>query len=119
MKRANKEKWTELRQQTEMIAVKKAQQKTANLKAKNAETLERIRGKLLSRIEKEIDGLPEQTGSESGEKNYEYSGEVKIRETSIAWKIRDLTSSYRDLIDEDFRREKLDLDKQKAENESW
>lgn len=119
MKRANAEHWTDLRQQAKEIAVKIAQQKTASLKAKNAETLERIRGKLLERIEREIDRLPEQTGSESGEKNFEYDGEVKIRETTIAWKIRDLTSSYRDLIDEDFRREKLDLDKQKAESESW
>lgn len=64
--RATREQWTRLRREAREKSGKKAVQKAADLAAKNAAAAQRIRGKLLARLEKEIDRLPDAIiGSES------------------------------------------------------
>ena len=77
------------------------QQKAANAAAENVATAERIRAKLLSRIEREIDALPEYIGTEmyNNIENMNYEGRKLTKKTygGKSYKLRDLTAAYRDL----------------------
>ena len=103
-KRASREKWATDRKEAMAFVAKNAVQKTAEEAANNAITAERIRTKLLERIEREIDALPDLIGSESRTDviENEYDGTKskrlkKITEDSKAYKLRDLTAAYKDL----------------------
>lgn len=91
-----------MRQDAHNKAVMKAEQKTADAAAKNAVIAERIRTKLLNRIEKEIDALPEHIGTEmtSNIENLSYDGRKLSKKTygGKNYKLRDLTAAYRDLM---------------------
>ena len=104
-KKAAREKWATDRNEAMAIVARNAVQKTAEEAANNAVTAERIRTKLLARIEREIDALPELIGSElrHDEINNEYDGTKsrrlkKVTEDSKAYKLRDLTAAYKDLM---------------------
>lgn len=104
-KRAAKEKWATDRDHARTRIMEEAVQKTAYDVANNAATAERIRTKLLARIEKEIDALPDFIGSELRNDTIEneYDGTKsrrlkKVTENSKAYKLRDLTSAYKDLM---------------------
>lgn len=104
-KKANREKWATDRAAAMAYVAQNAVQKTAEEAASNAVTAERIRTKLLARIEKEIDALPEFIGSELRKDiiENEYDGTKskrlkKITEDSKAYKLRDLTAAYKDLM---------------------
>lgn len=102
LRKANSEGWAKLRQDAHNKAIMKAEQKTADAVAKNAVIAERIRTKLLSRIEKEIDALPEHIGTEmtSNIENLTYEGRRLSKKTfgGKNYKLRDLTAAYRDLM---------------------
>ena len=117
MKKANAEGWTRQRQQTYSKAGEKAQQKTANAVAENAVILQRCRKKLLLRLEKEIDALPDLIGSGSSLSVVDGTNRKKRTEKRTEWSIRQLAGAYHDLAEEDFKREKLELEKQKAEDD--
>lgn len=116
MKKANAEGWTKQRQQAYSKAGEKAQQKTADAVADNAVILQRIRRKLLLKLEKEIDALPDNVGSESSISVKDGNGRKATTKSTI-WSMKQLTGAYHDLLDEDFRREKLELEKTKAEDD--
>lgn len=109
MKRANAEGWNKLRKQADSKSIEIAQQKTADAVASNSAIAERIRQKLLVKLEKEIDALPALIGSETRNSiiDNEYvrndKGKIvgvkpsKIKEVSKAYKLRDLTAAYKDL----------------------
>ena len=101
--RASREKWGADMKKAMTKITEDAIQKTADEVANNAVTAERIRTKLLARIAREIDALPELIGSESrtDEINNEYDGTKsrrlkKVTENSKAYKLRDLTAAYKD-----------------------
>lgn len=79
----------------------KAEQKIANTVSDNAVIAERIRAKLLKRIEREIDNLPEYIGTEmyNNVENMSYEGRKLTKKTygGKSYRIRDLTAAYRDL----------------------
>ena len=118
LKRANAEKWADLRKNAENKSVAKVEQKTANLAAENATIAERIRGKLLKHLEAEIDALPETFGTESTKKTVK---KEKGKDTILSktLKLRDLVAAYNDLTNTDIKREKLELEKKRIEEESW
>lgn len=79
------------------------EQKTAQQASDNAAVAQRIKAKLLKKLEKEIDSLPDSIGSESRnsviEKSHE-KGANRIKEATKAYKLRDLTAAYRDLTED-------------------
>ena len=80
----------------------KVEQKVADVASENALVAQRIKSKLLRKLEKEIDSLPESIGSETKnslvEKSHE-KGKTKVKEATKSYKLRDLASAYRDLTD--------------------
>lgn len=89
-------------------------EKTAATIADNAVTAQRIRAKLLARLEREIDALPDSIGTETrqaitdntygnvnGTGNITGSGQrvrlTKVKEGAKEYKLRDLTAAWKDL----------------------
>jgi len=101
MQRANREHWKQDRDKMERKTIASVQQKAANAAAENVAVAERIRAKLLKRIEREIDALPESIGTEmyNNIENLSYEGKRLTKKTSggKSYRIRDLTAAYRDL----------------------
>lgn len=110
MQKANREHWKRDRDITISKTIATVQQKTADAACENAAIAERIRMKLLKRIEKEIDALPEYIGTELV-KNVDdmvYAKNRLVKRTSGGknYKLRDLTAAYRDLT-ADMQKEEL------------
>lgn len=104
LKKANREKWRELRDGAVQKGALIAQQKVAEANADNATIAARIKNKLLIRLEKEIDRLPESIGSEHTKTAVEYGktekGAKMRKEASTSFKLKDLTAAYKDLTDD-------------------
>ena len=110
LRRANSEGWTKLRETAYNKTVTLSQQKIATAAANSAAIAERIRQKLLKRLEEEIDRLPESIGTEMEQNisNYTYEGDgdkkgggsrVKSRtDGGKRYKLKDLTGAYMDLV---------------------
>ena len=98
-----REKWGKEREKVRTKVKQTAIKKTAETAADNALIASRIRTKLLLKLEKEIDALPDLIGSETRSNiiDFEYQGKnskpTKSSEFSKAFKIRDLTAAYKDL----------------------
>lgn len=85
---------------------------TADAASENAAIAQRIKSKLLKKLEKEIDALPDSLGSETRQsiiENEYFTNEKgkligtkpkKAKEATKAYKLRDLTAAYRDLTDD-------------------
>ena len=58
-KQARLKKWNAARKKAEQKAVEKVAQKTAEAVADNAVTLERVKGKLLAKLERMVDAFPD------------------------------------------------------------
>lgn len=101
LRKANSEGWAKLREEARNKAIMKAEQKVAAVASENVATAERIRAKLLQRIEREIDSLPESIGTEmfNNIENLSYDGKRLTKKThgGKSYKLRDLTAAYRDL----------------------
>ena len=118
MRIARREKWAELRNIVRSKSEAKAVQIIAAQKAKNAATKERVIGKVYIAAEKAIDAIIDSAKStEIQEKEFIYCGDKKIKEISHKTDLRDITSCLKDISDEEIRREKLDLDKKRAEDD--
>lgn len=108
MNRASLEGWAKEREQVRNKALAKIEQKTADIAAQNAVIAKRIQMKLLNRLEKEIDALPELIGTEKHkiviENEYQDTprgkGSRLARSTNkyLDYKLRDLTSAWKDLM---------------------
>ena len=97
-KRGKDENWTGLRAEAEYKANTAAIQKTAAAAADNAAIAQRIRAKLLKKLESEIDALPDNLGSESAKEISRIDGGSGKRESLYKrWRLRDLTAAYKDL----------------------
>ena len=102
---AKDENWLAMRRESADAARIASIQKTAELAADNAGTAARIKAKLLMRLEREIDALPQLIGTEqrSSEETRTYDADdnlVRRRDKTCAYKLRDLTAAYRDLTDD-------------------
>ena len=100
---ATAEGWPKLRQEAQDKATARTIQKTADIAADNATIAARIRTKLLRKLEKEIDALPDMIGSETRnsvtENEFSQDGRriQKVKEAAKSFKLRDLAAAYKDL----------------------
>jgi hypothetical protein len=100
---ATAEGWPKLRQEAQDKATARTIQKTADIAADNATIAARIRTKLLRKLEKEIDALPDMIGSETRnsvtENEFSQDGKriQKVKEAAKSFKLRDLAAAYKDL----------------------
>ena len=90
MKKAVKEGWSKKRKQSEDKAIAKTQQKTADEVADNAVTLQRIKRKLLAKVETMLDNFPDTNAGEKRE---------RIGNADYIYKIKDLAAVYSALED--------------------
>ena len=109
MQKANKEHWKQDRDKAISRGLAKSQQKAADAIADNSVIAARIRTKLLRKLEREIDALPDLIGSETrnsiienefakNEKGHQIGrSPIKAKEISKAYKLRDLTAAFKDL----------------------
>lgn len=101
IKKANKEHWKQDRDEAVRKGIEKGQRKAAAAIADNATVAARIRSKLLAKLEKEIDALPEKIGSETNGTMIEDKSGARGSKTrtikSQVYKLRDLTAAYKDL----------------------
>lgn len=108
MRKACREHWKQQRDEAVNNGIAISQQKTAEINADRATVASRIKLKLLLRLEKEIDALPELIGSESRNSTIEKTVAVKdkknpkavVTEKTKAYKLKDLTSALKDLTDD-------------------
>ena len=85
---------TKVRQKTE----EKIVAKQADAAADNAAIAQRIRAKLLKKLEAEIDGLPDVLGSETAKEMSRIDRATGKRVAEYKrWRLRDLTAAYKDL----------------------
>ena len=101
--RAIREEWTKGRNTVRNRIVEETAQKTASTAANNAARAERIREKLLIKLEKEIDALPDNIGSQSQKAIIDNTYDEKskrlrqIKEARQEYNLRDLTTSFLNL----------------------
>ena len=101
MQRANREHWKQDRDKAMSKALARTQQKATEAISDNVTIAARIRTKLLRRLEKEVDKLPELIGSETINSIVEYGknkqGNRQRKEVSHGYKLKDLAAAYKDL----------------------
>lgn len=106
MAKANREHWKKDRDKAISKGLARIQQKSAEAISNNAVIAHRIREKLLRRLEKEIDALPDNIGTESSKvvSDNQFQGKNRVpshtEEIKRAYKLRDLTAAYKDLTDD-------------------
>lgn len=133
MTRAKKEKWTAERDAFRRKAIAKVEQKSINIIGENAITARRIQQKLLLRLEREIDALPESIGTDLHQNvsNFEYEEGKKGKPGALkkktdgtkSFRLRDLTAAWKDLSDglfgnDDAADDPLDKLLERLDNES-
>lgn len=89
VKHAKKEKWTARRKDAENKAVEKASEKVAEAVADNAVVLERIKGKLLARLETMVDEFPGRNAAELKVRTVD-----RKKATETKYSIRDIAAVY-------------------------
>lgn len=87
-KHCTAEGWTEQREEAKTVITQKVVQKTAEIAADNATLAERIKRKLLIRLDQVLDGFPEDTATEI---------QRNTRAERKIYKLKDLTAMYKDL----------------------
>ena len=90
MRKANKEKWTEKRAAAESKALERVEQKNAEELADNAVTLQRIKAKLLAKLDSMVDAYPDANAAEI---------KHKTKSTEIIYRMRDIAAVYAALED--------------------
>jgi transposase-like protein len=85
MRIAQRERWKDKRDNAEAKALERVEQKTAEEVADNAITLQRIKAKLLGKVEKMIDNFPDTNAGEMRE---------KIGNIDYIYKLKDLAAVY-------------------------
>lgn len=102
-RRAESGDWVKAREKQERRSAEKAAQKTASAVANNAEIAQRIKQKLLLRLEREIDSIPDvkigslmYTQTEGHRIDEKTKKPVKTR-SGIEYKLREFAAAYKDL----------------------
>lgn len=103
-KQADSKGWVKERAQAERKAVEKVTQKVANAASDNAAVAQRIKAKLLRKLEAEIDRLPDSVGSGTINSVVEsipgQKGTRTRKEVSKEYKLKDLAAAYKALTDD-------------------
>lgn len=94
-RRAKKEKWTTKRREAEGKSIEKVAEKTAEIVADNAVVLERIKSKILAKVEKMVDAYDTDATEYSTVQKTEKGKKAAI----LKYKIRDLAAVYESLSD--------------------
>ena len=84
-KQARLKKWNAARKQAEQKAVEKVAQKTAETVADNAVVLERVKGKLLAKLETMVDAFPTSGAAEM---------KIRTKTTETKYSMRDIAAVY-------------------------
>ena len=84
-KQARVKKWNDARKAAEAKAVEKATQKTAEEFADNAVVLERVKGKLLAKLETMVDAFPTSGAAEM---------KIRTKTTETKYSMRDIAAVY-------------------------
>ena len=100
-KRARVEKWNSTRKTAEDKAVEKVTQKTAEAVADNAVTLERIKSKLLAKLEGMVDNYP---ATKAAEIKY------KTKATETIYRMKDIAAVYAALEDKTQKGQSADME---------
>lgn len=100
-KRANLEGWNAKRKSAEKKAEQKVEQKTAEVVADNAVTLERIKTKLLGKLEGMIDDYPDKNVAELRQKE---KGKLLI------YRMKDIAAIYNALEDKTAKANNADIE---------
>ena len=90
MRIAQREKWKDKRDKAETKALERVEQKTAESVADNAVTLQRIKAKLLAKVESMIDNFPDTNAGEMRE---------RVGHIDYIYKMRDIAAVYAALED--------------------
>lgn len=88
-KQARLKKWNAARKRADEKAVEKVAQKTAEEVADNAVVLERIKGKLLARLETMVDEFPGRNAAELKVRTFD-----RKKATETKYSIRDIAAVY-------------------------
>lgn len=97
-RRAQKEGWNKQRLKVYDKSAEKILQKTVNTASDNAAIAQRIKQKLLIKLEKEIDNLPEQLGSERFTETVKKGKNGDKTVSGIKYKLNDITQSFKALV---------------------
>ena len=89
-KKANEEKWNAKRKRAEIKALQKVEQKTAEEVADNAVMLQRIKAKLLRKLDSMIDAYPDANAAEI---------KHRTKSTEVIYRMRDIAAVYAALED--------------------
>ena len=89
-RRAQKEKWTSKRRDADGKAVEKVSEKTAEIVADNAVLLERIKTKLLQKLDSMVDAYPETKAAEI---------KYRTKSTEVIYRMKDIAAIYAALED--------------------
>ena len=89
-RRAKKECWTAKRKAAEGRTIEKVSEKTAETIADNAVTLQRIKAKLLAKLDSMVDAYPDANAAEI---------KHKTKSTEIIYRMRDIAAVYAALED--------------------
>ena len=100
VKHAKKEKWTAKRKESETKAVEKVSEKTAEIVADNAVLLERIKTKLLQRLDRMVEEFPT-TAQEM---------KLKDKGQEVTFRMRDIAAVYAALEDKTAKGQGADIE---------
>ena len=89
-KRAKKEKWTAKRKAAEGRSIEKVTEKKAEAVADNAVLLERIKNKLLNRLDRMVDAYPDTDAAEV---------KHRTKSTEVIYRMKDIAAVYSALED--------------------
>ena len=101
MRMAQKEKWKEKRDRAEAKALEKVEQKTAEAVADNAVTLERIKAKLLTKLEGMVDSYPDTQAAEV---------RFKTKAVDTIYRMKDIAAIYAALEDKTAKANNADIE---------
>lgn len=96
--KANREHWNEQREKAHIKITAKSHQKMIDAASDNAAIAQRIKQKLLIKLEKEIDSLPEQLGSERFTETVKKGKNGDKTVSGIKYKLNDITQSFKALV---------------------
>ena len=100
-RRALKEKWNNKRKDAEAKAVEKVSEKTAEIVADNAVLLERIKTKLLQKLDNMVDSYPETNAAEV---------KHRTKTTEVVYRMRDIAAVYAALEDKTQKGQAVDME---------
>ena len=101
MRHANKEGWNAKRKAAESKALQKVEQKTAEAVADNAVILERIKQKLLTRLEGMVDAYPDTQAAEL---------KFRTKTTETIYRMKDIAAIYNALEDKTAKANNADIE---------